>query len=275
MSIRIMSAIFESTRLAPTERLIMLALADHADDDGRCYPSIARLCQRTGLKERAIQGNIKKLAEQGYLTLIAGGGRGNANLFIIHTNPASAAGNAGDKPRTRNTVSDDKTPHLTTETPHLTTLNPAADAPEPSGTIKEKEEEGRELEISGLPDPSLTSRIADALGFNDASGTGWPKYWMMADAALTVSRWITDFGLTPDEVVHVATSNARAHGSPANGPKTLTRHMHAYASAKSAPPLQPIAAQGTRHDRATASDRREAAAADRLRSRLYAAARVD
>lgn len=271
MSIRIMSAIFESTDLAPTERLIMLALADHADDNGRCYPSISRLCQRTGLKDRAIQSNIKKLAAQGYLTLFPGGGRGNANLFIVHPNPAPNAGYQDDKPRTTNTVSDDKTPHLTTETPHLTTLNPAADAPEPSRTVKEGGGEEREREK--IASPSLVAKLADALGFNDPSGTGWPTYWADATASLIVNRWSTDLGLTDAEAIHVAVSNMRAHGSPANGPKTLTRHMQAYAAAKSAPPLQPI--EGTRHDPATARDRREAAASDRLRSRLYAAARVD
>ena len=49
MSIRIMAAVFESKTLGPTERLVMLALADHADDDGKCYPSVLRLCERTGL----------------------------------------------------------------------------------------------------------------------------------------------------------------------------------------------------------------------------------
>ncbi|PHQ71452.1 MAG: hypothetical protein COB97_01995 [Paracoccus sp.] len=45
MSVRIMSAVFESRELGSTARLILLALADHADDEGRCYPSIARLSE--------------------------------------------------------------------------------------------------------------------------------------------------------------------------------------------------------------------------------------
>lgn len=91
MSIRIMSAVFESETLGATERLIMLALADHADDEGRCYPSISRLCQRTGLGERAVQTNIRKLQSQGYVEIIPGAGRQGSNLYFVRPTPAPDA----------------------------------------------------------------------------------------------------------------------------------------------------------------------------------------
>ena len=130
MSVRIMSDVFESDSLGPTERLIMLALADHADDEGKCYPSIARLCRRTGLKERAVQNNIRSLAEQGYLTIIIGGGRNNCNLYIVRAKPRIKC-----PPHNMPPASDDA------ETPHLVTENPASDAPKPSRTTKEAPEE--------------------------------------------------------------------------------------------------------------------------------------
>lgn len=131
-----MSAVFESTTLAPTERLIMLALADHADDEGRCYPSIQRLCRRTGLSERAVQTNIKKLGDQGYVRIIRGGGKGHSNLYFVSANPASNAPKetpnpAADAPRRKCTPAADAP-----QTPQQMRLNPAADAPEPSGTIR-------------------------------------------------------------------------------------------------------------------------------------------
>lgn len=92
------------------------------------------------------------------------------------------------------------------------------------------------------PETGLVSQIAEALGFNDPNGTGWPKYWVAADAHVIASRWITDLGLTASEVIHVAVSNAKAHGAPANGPKILTRHMQDFAAAKRAPPLAPSTA---------------------------------
>jgi len=144
MSVRLMSAIFENRELNPTARLIMLALADHADDDGRCYPSIPRLCQRTGLSERAIQTNTRALVEQGYVRIVPGGGKGNANLYFVSANPASSApfdapNPAGDAPRTKCTPAGDAP-----QTPQEMRANPAGDAPEPSGTIIEPSDKAPE-----------------------------------------------------------------------------------------------------------------------------------
>lgn len=91
MSIRIMSEIFGSTTLRPTQRLIMLCLADHSDDQGRCYPSISRLCSRTGLSERAVRANIRALEEGGFLKISIGQGRGGSNLYIVSASPAGNA----------------------------------------------------------------------------------------------------------------------------------------------------------------------------------------
>lgn len=127
-----MSAVFESETLGPTERLIMLALADHADDCGRCYPSIARLCQRTGLKDRAVQGNIKSLVSQGYITIVPNAGQGLANLYFVRATPAPDAPPQEMHPRTKR--------H---KTPASNAPTPAAGAPKPSLTINEPSEEAK------------------------------------------------------------------------------------------------------------------------------------
>lgn len=240
VSIRLMSAVFESETLGPTERLIMLALADHADDEGRCYPSTPRLCQRTGLGERAVQTNLKRLQAQGYISIIPNGGPKGVNLFFIRATPAADAPPQQMRPRTkRDPAANAATPRSKCAVP------PQQMRPEPSGTIiepsEEKEEEGARAVVADL---SLLSRLTHALGF-DHHGIV-PKYWASPDAVLIVARWQTDLGLTPDEILHVATGNAKAHGSPANGPKTLTRHMQGYAAAKNAPRLEPT--KGTAHD---------------------------
>lgn len=101
MSVKIMSAVFESETLGPTERLIMLALADHADDAGRCYPSISRLCSRTGLAQRTVQTNIRKLQDQGYIRIIPSAGQGGANLYFVTATPAADAPPQETRPRSR------------------------------------------------------------------------------------------------------------------------------------------------------------------------------
>ncbi|WP_273688435.1 helix-turn-helix domain-containing protein [Ketogulonicigenium vulgare] len=164
MSVKIMSAIFDSETLGPTERLIMLSLADHADDNGRCYPSIARLCQRTGLKERAVQTNIRTLSAAGYITIIPGGGKGRPNLYFVRANPAA------DAPRSKCTPAYDDI-----QTPHMTTSNPAGDAPEPSGTIIEPSEPIGSSS-SGADGDRKSAEVQRAFeAYNAAAAqSGWP-----------------------------------------------------------------------------------------------------
>lgn len=101
MSVRIMSAVFESKTLGPTERLVMLALADHSDDAGRCYPSNARLCERTGLSERAVRNNIRALEQSGHLTVLIGVGQGGANVYHVHPDGGHEMPPAANAPGTK------------------------------------------------------------------------------------------------------------------------------------------------------------------------------
>lgn len=43
MSVRFLNAAFEAN-LGPSSRFVLVALTDHANDEGRCYPSVARVC---------------------------------------------------------------------------------------------------------------------------------------------------------------------------------------------------------------------------------------
>lgn len=132
MSIKIMSQVWESD-LPPTERFVMLCLADHADDMAQsCYPSVSRLCKRTGFKQRAVQNAIKSLTEKGYLTVKKNAGQGNANVYVIDATPALNAPPQEMHPRIK-----------CTPPPHLMPITPALNAPKPSRTVKEPSEVNR------------------------------------------------------------------------------------------------------------------------------------
>lgn len=126
MSVKVMSAVWEREDLDASERLVLLSLADHADDDGVCYPSIARLCKRTSLAERTVQGTVKRLTQRGLLVVEYGGGRNGTNRFTVRANPAADAPPQQMHPRRKCA-----TP------PQMTAKNPAADAPKPSRTTIE------------------------------------------------------------------------------------------------------------------------------------------
>ena len=53
MSVEQMALVWKlPEEVGSTCRLVLLALADHADADGKCWPSYARLMSMTGLSRR-------------------------------------------------------------------------------------------------------------------------------------------------------------------------------------------------------------------------------
>lgn len=126
MSVKIMAAVWEREDLDASERLVMLALADHADDDGRCYPSIARLHKRTSMTDRGVQKVIARLVEKGFVSIIQNGGRSGANLYIVSPTPEPRSPLNDVHPRTTFT-----TP------PNVVPKTPEPRSPKPSRTIIE------------------------------------------------------------------------------------------------------------------------------------------
>ena len=58
MSIRIMSRIWDAGPPDPMQRIVLLAIADHADDQGRAYPSMVGIASKCGMTERGARGII-------------------------------------------------------------------------------------------------------------------------------------------------------------------------------------------------------------------------
>ena len=46
MSVKIMALVWDRTDLSQSETLVLLALADRADEQGRCWPSIDGIAER-------------------------------------------------------------------------------------------------------------------------------------------------------------------------------------------------------------------------------------
>jgi len=111
MSYKIMQMVWEDESLHPTHRLVLLSLVDHADKDGKCFPSVSRLRKRTGLSERAIQGAIAKLEAAGWVTVKRNAGMRGSNLFSLNT-PAANAPPQDMHPRSKCTLPpQDMHPH--------------------------------------------------------------------------------------------------------------------------------------------------------------------
>lgn len=69
MSIRYMVAAWEARGLSPKEKLVLLKLADNANDDGECWPSKAHIIRHTGLSEASVKRALRDLRDRGLLSV--------------------------------------------------------------------------------------------------------------------------------------------------------------------------------------------------------------
>ena len=67
MSIRVMTAVWDMD-LPAKQKLVALALADCANDEGEAWPSIATLARKCGCDRRTVQRNLREIEKLGFLT---------------------------------------------------------------------------------------------------------------------------------------------------------------------------------------------------------------
>lgn len=68
MSVKIMSDVFERSKTEGNARLVLLSLADCANDDGACWPSIRKLSQKANLSEPIAKKYLNALIEVGVVS---------------------------------------------------------------------------------------------------------------------------------------------------------------------------------------------------------------
>ncbi len=84
MSVACMTWVFTHSTSAGADRLLLLAIADHAGDDGDdAWPSVPTLASKTGISERSVQRGIGRLVEGGHLTVERCAGRGGTNRYRV------------------------------------------------------------------------------------------------------------------------------------------------------------------------------------------------
>lgn len=83
MSVRTMARVWADSSHNGTELLMLLAIADFADDDGRAYPSVAGLATKCRMKPRNANYILAALQESGELRLRHNEGPRGTNLYQI------------------------------------------------------------------------------------------------------------------------------------------------------------------------------------------------
>lgn len=133
MSIRVMSRIWDEGPRKQGPLLVMLALADYANDAGECWPSIKSIAEKARMTERGVQRILRSLEDEKWLFVEIGNGRKGCNMYRI--NP--------DRGYTPTECRPDRgyveTPTLDPETPTLGTPEPSRTINEPSFSLEAHE----------------------------------------------------------------------------------------------------------------------------------------
>jgi hypothetical protein len=237
-----MAWVWENGPDSPTDCMVMLALADFANDDGECWPSIAGICRKARMSERGVQTVLRRLQDGGYLEIEAGGGRKRCNVYRLKTpqqvHPA-----------------DNAPPQMTAKTPQMTAENPAPGAPEPSRTIIEPSVGGGGSARARETDPSDQTdreRLLLAMGHDPSGVTAAGRIVGNPADMAEAARWRA-LGLSQEQQVAViAEVMARKRDGPPISFSYFTAAMQRRAGELAKPPLQPTE---TRHTGAQAHGR--------------------
>lgn len=127
--------------LPDSEKLVLLALADAANDEGVCWPSMATLARKCTKSDRTVQTSIKKLIAAGHLTQDIRLGKGA--LYTVH-------------PRSGFTPEAASPPKGTTSTPEAASDNPSRTAitqkASPSSSARKRKAAAKEHRGTRIPD---------------------------------------------------------------------------------------------------------------------------
>lgn len=104
-------------KMTPTQKLVLWALADQANEDGEAWPSIAGLEQATCLSDRAIQKALRELAAMGALTIERGGGRHRTALYRLSLEDV-------ETPNVVRGIATEETPNVSANTPNVSAETP-------------------------------------------------------------------------------------------------------------------------------------------------------
>lgn len=86
MSIRVMSRVWDHSRHKGSALLLLLAIADNANEAGEAWPSIDTLAKKVRMTDRNVQMLVQRLVDSGELQVEPGGGKHHTNHYRVTLN---------------------------------------------------------------------------------------------------------------------------------------------------------------------------------------------
>lgn len=162
MSIRIQSECWK-IKLPPTQKIVLVCLADFSDDYGKCFPSVDTIAERTGLNSRSVRRAISDLEKHGLITRVFCTGK-----------------------RTDYTINPCQNVTPDTVSPLTESTQPLTQSPIPLTESTLTPDRGVNITTINHHEPSLTTikdiAPAKAVAKRDGSGTRLPVDWVLPEA---------------------------------------------------------------------------------------------
>lgn len=93
-----MSRVWESELPTSTHKLVLLAFADYADEDGMCWPSLERIATRSQLSKRQVRRIASRLKEIGLLEVVEKEHQYKTPTYIIREDKLTSLPESGRTP---------------------------------------------------------------------------------------------------------------------------------------------------------------------------------
>lgn len=194
MSVKISGQVWELD-LDPMDKLVLLALSDHADHEGQSVkPGNALLCAKTGLSEKTIGVKIAKFLELGILEPVeTTTGRGNIREFAVELSSAERHPYFIEKDRRKveraSTNQSSKRSNLKPQKVELDAVKVELDGfaykehepSEPSIEPSEREKAPRSAVSEPADTDNLFATIKSLTGFEPIDLKGEQKLWQVAE----------------------------------------------------------------------------------------------
>lgn len=249
MSVEAMAWVWKHGPKDPNARLVLLAIADHADDDGRCYPSMIGIASKACVTERGARGIVRRLEADGWLETKVGGGRGGKSQYrvLMVKKPEPVSGNVipgMEKPEA-------ETGNTKTQNPEAGDTKPGTPVPpNHQGTINNHQQtrEARTASAS-QQNPTDRERLLGAMGIGPDGVAGPIAFLGGQNDMVEAGKWAAT-GLTLDEQITVIRETCdrqrrKVVGWMPRGFGYFSQPIADFAARKAAPMPQGMAAAGT------------------------------
>ena len=172
MSIEVMSRVWKHSKAYSVYLLALVSIADHADDEGQAYPSIAGIAKKSRLQERQVHRSLKWLVESGELSIEYKSGPNGKNLYTVHVEKTLTkchrdVGAIHEHPDVGDRVDPDVGDTVSPTLPKSSLVNKKRSSnhqplnhqypPKPPHTGGQSRDREKSLEAEAEPDPSLVA----------------------------------------------------------------------------------------------------------------------